>query len=476
MKNKLIKLGIAIFLFSVFMTSVSADADYTFRTTKDGKPVVEVNNQKLYVTVSLNFNMEKQYSQINVPIANITAKYDNGLYISVKRSEINKILKEKKYENVYYYLNINADFLDLQKDKTYYYFHQNNASSQNGEGYTITISKSDYMIRNYNIVEVFSGSISLTGFSMEEQYSYGGGFMLFEASEAPTNYEDYPKKYNKSEIDTSTNVPLINIDKSNIYVTLIEDEKIDLGENTNIVSPNLGINSQDGTNLPSEQQLLDINNFYAEYFDNNKLKYSWTIYDTEGNAVELNNDTLIKIDDSDNEEKIEQLFDFNIEDLKDRIKIISFNHDGDLNGIAKISLYVGDKFESGSILTLYYYNPTEQQLEQMQKTNSFDAETLNNIYKEALDSYTVMVDQDGYIAIELTHCSEYVLVDETVSKLVNEEMINRNNISETQKEEKENLLNIKFIIISFCIFTIIALSISIIILIKKKRNDINGEK
>lgn len=64
--------------------------------------------------------------------------------------------------------------------------------------------------------------------------------------------------------------PVINIEKTKMVITIIEDERIDLGENDNVISAesNFGKESEENNNLISE----DINNFYAEYDEKKQVE------------------------------------------------------------------------------------------------------------------------------------------------------------------------------------------------------------
>ena len=114
------------------MGVVNAEADYTYRTTKNNKPVVTVGNVQAYVTVSLSFDMNGAYANTKLPVSDVSAKYENDkLYVTVKRSAINKVLKENNFENVYSLLEVNMDFLDLNSNKKYYIFKQYNSLESN---------------------------------------------------------------------------------------------------------------------------------------------------------------------------------------------------------------------------------------------------------------------------------------------------------------------------------------------------------
>lgn len=444
-------LGVLCVLLSLFLfiENVSADADYTYRTKRENKPVVTVGNVKLYVSASVLFNIEGGFSSVKVPVENISARYENnGLYVSVKRSEINKVLRNNKYDNVYELLEVNADFLDLNPNKKYYYFKQNDSTSLDGQNYNYYTADSDYYVRNYNFLEISSSSLPLAGLSMNDRESIGGGFMLYEADNLPDYSSDI--KYNKQDINSSDNL-LIDMSKDRVYVSLIEDEQIDLGENTNIVGATGTFNEETNEMIHDS---VDINNFYGEYFENNKLKYSWTLYDESGNPVELDINTKIKIDESENEDVILSNFNDEIDNIKDRIKIISFEHEGELGGVANVSLYVGDKFKPGSILSLYYFNPEKGALEDIE-----NAEGVKIDIEKDHDKYNVLVDEDGYISIKLTHCSEYVLTESNIIP---------NSITETI--EKNNDTNNNYILYGSLVILFVVIVVTILIVSKKKKH------
>lgn len=411
------------------MGVVNAEADYTYRTTKNNKPVVTVGNVQAYVTVSLSFDMNGAYANTKLPVSDVSAKYENDkLYVTVKRSAINKVLKENNFENVYSLLEVNMDFLDLNSNKKYYIFKQYNSLESNL--YSYYTKDEDYLGRTYNILEISSSSLPLVG-TNPDYHSVGGGYLLFETDEYSFERDT---KLTREEIITEDKL-LIEIKQDTVYVDVVEDEQIDLGNNTTIIDSSGSVNQETGE--VELNNTIDVNNFYGEYFENQKLKYSWTVYDKEGNPVELNVNTSIKMDDSENEEKILANFGNEFSDIKERIKIISFEHEGEIGGTAKVSLYVGDKFEAGSILTLYYYNPEKDVLENPD-WGSYD-EYVDNTH----DAYEVLVDNDGYITIELTHCSEYVLTMKDVKPIIKE-------ANEVEKKDEDNKNDNK-VIIGVCI-------------------------
>ena len=450
--KKLTKLILMLLLF--FITTEVYAVDYTYRTNKENRVKVKVDGYDLYMSVSVLFNTDGNFADTKMPVENFDAEFKNGtFYVTVKRSELNKLFKEKTYDNVYSTFEVTADFMDFKEDKQYFYVAQHGADSIPGEEYYLTYATKDFLYRNYKILEVENSPASLIGYANQAVGSTGGGIIIYEADSLPEE-KPYPETYKLSELSEYT--PIISLDKRKTTITIIEDVQIDLGDNKTIIS-NKG--TKDEKTGEIKHDVIEVNNFYAEYLDNNKMSYSWTMYDTEGNPLEISVDTTISMDSSENEEEILSLFGNEFDNIKDRVKIISFKHDGDLGGTAKVSLYVGDKFAPGSLVTLLYFNPDENALETMemgdQALDSADAER-----------YTVLVDSEGYIAMEFTHCSEYVVTEEEVAKKVLEKQ-------EEKKEEKKEKDNKNLIIALITSGVVLLLTIIVVVIMatkKKKRN------
>lgn len=420
-------LTIFIFFLLVFVPNkVLAASDYSERLRKDNKAVVNINGSNIYFSIDLSVNIENEETRKFVPIPGVSATYANDtVYLTVKRSEINKILKENNFDNIYALLGVYGDYLDLDTNKNYYFFWQGFMDDGN---YYYETKNVNYLMREYNMLEVYTSSIQLVGFDPNAIHHISSGIMLFETNELPTNYV-VGNIYTKNQIDMNRDKNIINIANRNIQIALIEDEQINLGNNSNIII-NQGSLDSNG-NLVTEQETVDINNFYAKYFENNKLNYSWTMYDSEGNPIEINVNTYIKIDESENEDTIMSSMPIEFEDLENRMKIISFDHDGDLGGTAKISLYVGDKFEPGSMLRLYYFNPDSEQLEGQV------------FYDKNMEYSDIPVDKEGYVALTFTHCSEYVLTDVEVSEAIdekNDSEVNKDIKQETETKKEKNYI------------------------------------
>ena len=67
---------------------------------------------------------------------------------------------------------------------------------------------------------------------------------------------------------------------------------------------------------------------------------------------------------------------------------LNFSHSGKLPNNTLFKVYVGDKYNDGDKLNLYFYD--------------------DNLNKLDLKKENIIV-QDGYVSFEMDHCSEYIL-------------------------------------------------------------------
>lgn len=72
---------------------------------------------------------------------------------------------------------------------------------------------------------------------------------------------------------------------------------------------------------------------------------------------------------------------------------INFNHNGDLPSGTKIKIYVGDKFDNGSLVNIYHYDGSKKTLDFIK-----DGLTVNG----------------GYVEFDIEHCSEYFVTMSTI--------------------------------------------------------------
>ena len=79
--------------------------------------------------------------------------------------------------------------------------------------------------------------------------------------------------------------------------------------------------------------------------------------------------------------------------------VLSFDHSGVLPSVASVKISALDKgFKPGETLYFYYYNPTSKQIEPL-----------------STGAYTV--DADGNVTVQISHCSDYVLLPKAVRSL-----------------------------------------------------------
>ncbi len=150
--------------------------------------------------------------------------------------------------------------------------------------------------------------------------------------------------------------------------------------NTNKVVKNTG-------NLVLEKA-SDNNTITYSYKSGTKIIYSW-IFDKK----EIENHENLNLDMDFESEFLRKTV-----DLNNDMKILSFDHHGLLPKNTKVKVYVKDKYNPYDKINMYYYDE--------------DIELLR--YK---DSYTV--DKEGYILVNLDHCSDYLLTATIVQDAAN---------------------------------------------------------
>ena len=125
--------------------------------------------------------------------------------------------------------------------------------------------------------------------------------------------------------------------------------------------------------------------------DDNEL-YTWT-FDTGGATGSLIDVNLsIDVQSLDDNEEVDDNIQETLADNQGLI--ISFGHSGDLPAAATVRIYVGniDGIEPGMQIYLYHYNKETGKLETLPYSSRYT------------------VDEDGYITINLVHCSDYVVL------------------------------------------------------------------
>ena len=222
--------------------------------------------------------------------------------------------------------------------------------------------------------------------------------------------------------------------KINIKVTrkegyYLEDlESLLNGNNNNIdiiINSDSKLSKENLTKIKDSKKTINLN-----YYDGNKkLIYSWII---NGKEIKDTNEMLTSI--SYISEYVKEIS--KLSNYADGLHI-SFKHNGSLPEGVKVKLYVGDKFDDGSLLNTYSYNKNKKTLEFIQ------------------DNLKVT---EGYIEFDSENSSEYFV---TMSDITNS---NKSNSSKT----------IILVIISIIEFlAIISMLVIYILKIKKEVNNKN---
>ena len=132
------------------------------------------------------------------------------------------------------------------------------------------------------------------------------------------------------------------------------------------------------------------------YDENKKLIYSWIIDGSKIDNINSLNTTI-----NYGSENIENIS--NLANYADGL-YLTLKHDGTLPKNTKIKIYVGDKYNNGDIVNLYYYDKDNNNLE---------------IINQNLEVI------DGYIEISLEHASEYFIT----KAILNNNVIENHNYS-----------------------------------------------
>ena len=163
--------------------------------------------------------------------------------------------------------------------------------------------------------------------------------------------------------------------------SILKDEKdIDI-----IIKGDSKITEEQLNKIKGSKKLVTLNS----YDENKKLIYSWSI-----NGKELKDskefETAITFT-AKNEKEINKLSNYAAG------LYVNFKHSGELPTGTKIKLYVGDKFENGSIVNVYHYS--------------------NKKLDFIKDNLKVL---DGYIEFDIKHCSEYFVTMSTIADVIDE--------------------------------------------------------
>ena len=178
-------------------------------------------------------------------------------------------------------------------------------------------------------------------------------------------------------------------DAPQVKITLTIPDSLSSDENVNI--SNIGL-SQELLEAAKETG-KDITVAVAD--ENGRELYSWTFMGSNlaGSKNELTDVNLALTLHSIEDAELGELLNENLgEEAKGMI--ISFGHEGNLPSQAIVRIYVGDQAEvkPGDRIYLYHCNPETGKLETLPYSSRYT------------------VDKDGYITVDILHCSDYVVL------------------------------------------------------------------
>jgi hypothetical protein len=132
--------------------------------------------------------------------------------------------------------------------------------------------------------------------------------------------------------------------------------------------------------------------------EDSKERYSWSFSGSDLAASDKDLDELdlsLSLQRGEDNEDLAKLLGMDSQagsDYQDSL-VISFGHHGDLPAQASVRMYVGDMgYSEGDKLYLYYYNSETGKLDTLPYSSNY------------------VVDKDGYITVNIVHCSEYVFL------------------------------------------------------------------
>ena len=213
------------------------------------------------------------------------------------------------------------------------------------------------------------------------------------------------------------------------FNTIINNKSL---HDTNIIiNSDSKITKEQVEQIKNNKKVLKFN-----YYDSRKkLLYSWKL---NGNAIVDSSEFITSIDFvSDNLKKMYELSE------RDDGLPVNFKHSGPLPIGTKIKIHVGDKFDNGTVVNVYYYNSAEVKLD---------------LFKENLKVV------EEYIEFDIEHCSEYFITTSLNEDYPSDEVVEEEALNNTENEKPTLSLPMIIIIVG----VVAVLLIAIIILAKGK--------
>lgn len=162
-------------------------------------------------------------------------------------------------------------------------------------------------------------------------------------------------------------------------------------------NPNVALSIIAGKDIfeTAKQTLSDVT-IKIKDADTQQLAYSWTF---KGEDLAKSNVPVTDVNIAMSVRKTEEIPKIHEVTQGKSGVVLSFNHSGTLPAVASVTISVLEKgYQPGQTLYFYYYNPTTGQIEPV-----------------GTDAYTV--DAQGNVTVQITHCSDYVLLPKPARSL-----------------------------------------------------------
>lgn len=235
--------------------------------------------------------------------------------------------------------------------------------------------------------------------------SSGGGLPAPAPTPVPTAVPTPTPTGSKIELDAK-------VSNSNGKVTINTEELIDKMLNDEITDVNVNIiqnSTEENGSIIIDPDLInavkdtgtDIK--FTVKNEDGKERYSWSFKGSEMAAMDreiTNLDISLNLQKAADNKDLSELLELESpsEEKNKNSLVISFGHKGDLPAQASVRMYVGDMgYKEGDKLYLYYYNSETGKLDSLPYSSDY------------------VVDSEGYITINIIHCSEYVLLPKKAS-------------------------------------------------------------
>lgn len=373
------KLLIFLTLFIFGVSNISADLlnSSTNRDVASNKVEINTGALKGYISAELffDYNGNTQCFTSSSLINNLDVFYDNKedtIKVFIKRSEINKLI-EDKYTNMYDKIKINLDIHNYS-DTSYMLKQTSDNVESDYETILLNHNKSYYELES-SVVSILPNNTTSS-----ESFKYGKKLIY----DAGSNYQNIIDSINNQtstiKYNETNGQGIFFSGGSNIIITVIEDAQTDFKNISTLIDESIM-----SKNIVKQQ-----NNFVSRV-ENNKILYTFTTFDKDGNPLEESSNKNI-LDSSPFETDYSNMFkDFNLESLM----FLTILYDNESDNVVKISYDVSKKFETSYNLKLYAYDDEAEKL--------------------VLYDQNIQVSKDGLATFEVSKYSNYILALNNVS-------------------------------------------------------------